>query len=129
MQVNKVEFAKQLRCKRQGFGWTQEEIAQKVGVSKRKYTRWENPDDPIWMTVDEFYQLGAVLNIDPTNLLGRNAPNIEANKEKKLQRLFKRLNEDRVFNMFVYAAMSKSSDAISALLDYWIVEADDQARR
>jgi len=129
VNVDKSVFSRALRSRREGRGWTQEVMAKKLSISPRKYSRWEDGDDHLWLDVEELFRLGDIFDIEPTSLLGHTPFMREANKEKKIVRLYRRLMDDKVFYMFVYAAMAKSSDALSTLLDYWVIENDDHFRR
>lgn len=128
MKVNKKVFAENLRAERDRLGWTQQQMADKNGISYRKYFRWEDRDDHLWPDVGEFYQLGDIIGIDPNYLVGHAPFMREANKEIKLKRMYQRIIEDKDFYMFVYAAMNKSNDALSALLTYWMIETHDSMR-
>ena len=50
------------------FGWTQVQLAQKLGVTKQTVSNWEN--DNIQPSIDMLVKLSNVLNVSTDYLLG-----------------------------------------------------------
>ncbi len=122
MKVEKSEFAANIRAERERLGLTQAQMAEKLNIGSRKYVFWEDKESHRWPDVPEFFQLGEITDKDPNYLVGHAPFMREANKEIKLKMIYDRILNDKDFYMFVYVAMSKNSDALSALLAYWMAE-------
>lgn len=53
---------------RMSFGWTQVQLAQKVGVTKQTVSNWEN--DNIQPSIDMLIKISKIFNVSTDYLLG-----------------------------------------------------------
>ena len=59
---------------RLSFGWTQVQLAQKLGVTKQTVSNWEN--DNIQPSIDMLIKLSKIFNVSTDYLLGLTPTNI-----------------------------------------------------
>ena len=53
---------------RMSFGWTQVQLAQKLGITKQTVSNWEN--DNIQPSIDMLVKLSKIFNVSTDYLLG-----------------------------------------------------------
>lgn len=58
---------------RMSFGWTQVQLAQKLGITKQTVSNWEN--DNIQPSIDMLVKLSKIFNVSTDYLLGLTPPN------------------------------------------------------
>jgi transcriptional regulator with XRE-family HTH domain len=56
-----------IRALREKMGWTQQELATRVGATKAAVSKWEAAASPD-IALDTFFRLAAVFNVDPQEL-------------------------------------------------------------
>lgn len=74
-------FGTNLKFLREKFGYTQTELAKKIGVNQTTIARWE--DDNRVPTIDNAVDVAKVLNIELPNLLGEDL-RLEKEKDYKI---------------------------------------------
>ena len=61
-------LSKQIHDLRISYGWTQVQLAQKLGVTKQTVSNWEN--DNIQPSIDMLVKLSKIFNVSTDYLLG-----------------------------------------------------------
>ena len=61
-------LSKRMYKLRMAFGWTQVQLAQKLGVTKQTVSNWEN--DNIQPSIDMLVKLSKIFNVSTDYLLG-----------------------------------------------------------
>ena len=59
---------------RMSFGWTQVQLAKKLGITKQTVSNWEN--DNIQPSIDMLVKLAKIFNVSTDYLLGLTSKNI-----------------------------------------------------
>ncbi len=66
-------LSKNICALRTSFGWTQVQLAQKLGVTKQTVSNWEN--DNIQPSIDMLIKLSKIFNVTTDYLLGLSPAN------------------------------------------------------
>lgn len=61
-------LSKRMSELRMSFGWTQVQLAQKIGITKQTVSNWEN--DNIQPSIDMLIKLSKIFNVSTDYLLG-----------------------------------------------------------
>lgn len=62
MSYVKRQLAKRIKAFREKKGWTQEELAKRVGTTNATISRWENPDYPDFPNDSNLYALAEIMD-------------------------------------------------------------------
>ena len=73
MGLYDINFANNLRKYRINAGYTQSELAQKLGMTRQNYIRYENEETGIQRTIELLCKLAEMLNTDINSLVGYKA--------------------------------------------------------
>ncbi|MCM1467618.1 MAG: helix-turn-helix domain-containing protein [Alistipes sp.] len=80
--MNKFELGDNIRKRRKYIGKNQEEIANRISVSKSQISKWENENSYPYLS--DFEKLSVAMNIHPADLVtGKIEEDLIENKEKK----------------------------------------------
>jgi len=81
-----------IRKKRKSKGWSQDDLAEKVGVSRNAISDWEN--DKFLITFDKALVLAQVLEVEVLDIYaGKNTGDMDAATKKALENKIKELSE------------------------------------
>lgn len=106
-------FKENLRFIRQAEGYTQQTLAEAMGVSRPTVTQWESGwSEPRMGTIK---QIAATLNVSVADLISDTLPDVETippstREEKRLLSMFRRLDDVKRAQVMGYVEGMVSSD-------------------
>jgi transcriptional regulator with XRE-family HTH domain len=92
-QTNRNQFGVRLHALRQRAGLSQQQVAEKLGLTQRAYSHWERYS--VAVRPDQLRQLAAIFEVSVDELLGENGnkKRVSAGPTGRMRRLFEQASK------------------------------------